>query len=200
MERSQSVVVFDLGEVLVPSARVFEELTGELGVTRESLAEAYWPGRRDYDLGGDGDHYWSEVLARLGKAPDVGARVRDLDAQKWSQLPEASATLLATVAGTPGVRVGVLSNAPAALAAAVRAAPWSAVVDTLVFSADLGLVKPDLRIYAAADAAYGCDPAEVIFFDDQADNVAAARAHGWNAHQWAGVQSALARLHEYGIG
>lgn len=177
------LVVLDLGDVLVPSGGVLPVLAAELGVTTARLAAAYWPGRIAYDLGGDEDTYWADVLARLGLRPDpdLRQRVSAADAAKWSLLPPTGRALLDRLTG---LRLGVLSNAPAPLATAVRAAPWSAVVDVLVFSADLGLAKPDPRIYASADAAFGTAPHEVVFFDDRADNVAAARAHGWDAHVW----------------
>jgi putative hydrolase of the HAD superfamily len=132
------------------------------------------------------------VLRALGRAPDQGLldRLTQVDAAKWSVLPQASADLLAHLQSA-GVPLGVLSNAPGPLAAMVRAAPWSAGIDHLVFSADVALVKPDPAIYARADATYGTTPEEVVFFDDRIENVEAARAHGWDAHVWAGPEAAL---------
>jgi putative hydrolase of the HAD superfamily len=182
--------VFDLGEVLVPSAVVLPPLAAVLGVAQAELAAAYWPPRQAYDLGGDAGTYWTAVLVALGRQPDpqlVDQLCRQ-DADKWSTLPQQSLDLLAALDGT---RLGVLSNAPTPLASSVRAASWSAAVDVLVFSADLGLAKPDPRIYARADAAYGTDPHEVVFFDDRAENVAAARRHGWEAHLWVDPATAL---------
>jgi putative hydrolase of the HAD superfamily len=188
-------VVFDLGEVLVPSTGVLPALAGELGVDIGPLRAAYWPGRLAYDLGGSDTTYWTGVLTALDQEPaaELITRLRDRDATKWSALPPASAQLLTGLVDA-GVRLGVLSNAPAPLAAAVRAAAWSAPIDVLVFSADLGLAKPDPAIYAAADSAYGTTPADVVFFDDKPENVAAARAHGWDAHVWVGPEEALAML------
>jgi putative hydrolase of the HAD superfamily len=109
---------------------------------------------------------------------------------KWSTLPRASADLLAHLQGSRA-RLGVLSNAPGPLAAAVRAAPWSSCIAHLVFSADVALAKPDPAIYAHADSIYGTDPGDVVFFDDRVQNVEAARAHGWDAYVWAGVAAAV---------
>jgi putative hydrolase of the HAD superfamily len=193
--------MFDLGGVLVPSAGVLSALSRELGVSAEALAVAYWAERGEYDLGGDAGRYWGGVLARLDREPVPGLadRLSAMDADLWSRLPAATAAMLEAVTGAAGVRTGVLSNAPAALAAAVRAARWSAAMGVLVFSADLGLAKPDPRIYAAADEACGGDPAEVVFFDDRVENVVAARAHGWDAHVWVDPSTALAVMADRGI-
>lgn len=183
-------VVFDLGEVLVSSTTVLPRLAAELDVGLARFTEAYRRGRLAYDAGGPAADYWTGVVTTLGRAPDPAflARLRDLDAEKWSVLPSESRALLDALAG---VRLGVLSNAPAPLAAAVRTAAWSGLIDVLVFSAELGLVKPDPAIYLAADAAYATTPDEVVFFDDRPDNVAAAREHGWDAHVYAGPAAVL---------
>jgi putative hydrolase of the HAD superfamily len=186
-------VVFDLGDVLVPSTGVLPAVAAALDVDLLALGGAYWPPRPAYDLGGDPRAYWASVVTALGKEPEPAllGTLEALDSTKWSTIPEPSEALLrGLVAG--GARLGVLSNAPAPLAAAVRAASWSGHVDRLVFSADLALVKPDPAIYAAADDVYGTRPDEVVFFDDRADNVDAARRHGWDAHVWAGPEAALA--------
>jgi len=188
-------LVFDLGEVLVPSRDVLPRLAVEIGVTVDELAAAYWAGRAAFDLGGSAEEYWTGVLAALGRAPEPAllAALTETDAVKWSTLPRVSADLLAHLQSR-GVRLGVLSNAPGPLAAAVRAAPWSAGIAHLVFSAEIALAKPDPEIYARADATYGTRPGEVVFFDDKVENVEAARAHGWDAHVWAGAEAALGVL------
>ena len=137
------MVVFDLGEVLVPSTGVLPRLAEDLGTTEQELAAAYWPPRRAYDLGGSAVTYWSAVVTALGRAPVPALlrRLEELDSMKWSTLPAPSAALLdGLIAGR--ARLAVLSNAPAALAAAVRAAAWSAPIPFLGFSSDVGLVKP----------------------------------------------------------
>ncbi|MDB5320547.1 MAG: HAD-superfamily hydrolase, subfamily variant 3 [Phycisphaerales bacterium] len=42
--------------------------------------------------------------------------------------------------------------------------------------------KPDAAIYAHLERETGFDPAWIIFFDDVAENVEAARERGWRAH------------------
>jgi putative hydrolase of the HAD superfamily len=194
VERSRTVV-FDLGEVLVPSGGVIPRLSAALGVTVDEFIPAYWSGRVAYDLGGSAQEYWTGVLAALGRAPepDLLGWLTEMDSVKWSTLPRVSVDLLAHLQRR-GVRLGVLSNAPGPLAAAVRAAQWSAGIAHLVFSAEVALVKPDPQIYAHADSVYGTEPGDVVFFDDRVENVEAARAHGWDAHVWAGADAALATL------
>ena len=178
--------------MLVPSGGVIPRLAAELGITVDEFAPAYWSGRAVHDLGGSAEDYWTGVLATLGRASEPGLLewLTKVDSVKWSTLPQVSADLLAYLQGRRE-RLGVLSNAPGPLAAAVRAAPWSAGIEHLVFSAEVALAKPDPEIYAHADSVYGTEPGDVVFFDDKPENVEAARAHGWDAHVWAGADTAL---------
>lgn len=190
---SPRTIVFDLGGVLVPTSRVVPRLAAAVGVDEATFSAAYWVPRTAYDLGGDPVAYWSAVLTGLGRDPEPAllAHLEDVDSHKWSVLPAESVELLDRLRGE---RIAVLSNAPAPLAAAVRAAPWSAAAQRLLFSADVGVMKPDPAVFALADAELGTRPGAAVFFDDKAENVAAARDHGWAAHVWEGPAAALRTL------
>ena len=52
--------------------------------------------------------------------------------------------------------------------------------ERIFYSYEMGLRKPDPAIYAAVDRELGItSPAEVLFIDDNAANIAAAAAYGW---------------------
>ena len=50
-----------------------------------------------------------------------------------------------------------------------------------IFSGDVKLAKPDPAIFELLARRYGLVPADTLFIDDSAANVAAARALGWQA-------------------
>ena len=50
-----------------------------------------------------------------------------------------------------------------------------------VISGQEGVAKPDPAIYERLTERFGLDPARLLFADDREDNVAAARAAGWQA-------------------
>jgi len=50
-----------------------------------------------------------------------------------------------------------------------------------IFSGDVKLAKPDPAIFELLAGRYGLVPADTLFIDDSAPNVAAARALGWQA-------------------
>ena len=59
-------------------------------------------------------------------------------------------------------------------------AAFARCFERVFYSFDLGLRKPDPAIYAAVDRELGVSsPAEVLFVDDHAANIASAAAYGW---------------------
>jgi len=67
-------------------------------------------------------------------------------------------------------------------------------------SAELGARKPDPAYFAAAlDKLGNPDPATVLFWDDTASNVEAARRAGITAHQYVDADSFAIRMAKYGL-
>lgn len=67
--------------------------------------------------------------------------------------------------------------------------------DGCVFSADVGIIKPAREIFECLCNRYGLNPAECVFIDDLAANVAAAKSYGIHALQFFGDPEELkARL------
>lgn len=59
--------------------------------------------------------------------------------------------------------------------------PAIALLDHQHASHLLRAAKPDQTIYQRFEEAVGAAPGEILFFDDNADNIAAARTRGWHA-------------------
>lgn len=56
------------------------------------------------------------------------------------------------------------------------------------------LVKPDPAIYRLAEQRFGHEPGAMLFIDDNATNVSAARQLGWNAHLFTDATTLAAEL------
>ena len=61
---------------------------------------------------------------------------------------------------------------------------YDALFDVSCYSCELGAAKPDLAFFTEAARRIGAEPAAILFIDDNAGNVAAARAAGLSAEQW----------------
>ena len=180
-------VVLDLGGVLLRPEGPAAELARILGVDVEAVLAPYWRHRDAYDLGGPPGEFWGALRRDLAEAGLGVADVPDdeldhVDASRWAQLADGSAELLADLERA-GTVTAVLSNAPASLARTVRAADWSRAFSELVFSCDLGRMKPEAEIYEELERRTGRAPQELVFFDYRPANVDGARRRGWPAPQ-----------------
>ncbi len=57
---------------------------------------------------------------------------------------------------------------------------FAELVDFIIYSHEVGLAKPDPRIYALTSQRLGVQPQEIVFLDDAERNVATAAAYGFH--------------------
>jgi len=77
-----------------------------------------------------------------------------------------------------GYKLFVLSNMSREFIDFLRRFPVYGLFDGEVVSCEEGTVKPEPRIYEILLERYGLDPAETLFIDDRAANIAAAEGLG----------------------
>lgn len=97
------------------------------------------------------------------------------------------------------VPVGLLTNATSRLASELEALALAAEVDVVCNSWELGVAKPDPRVFAVAAARMGVRADECFFTDDRRENAEAAAGAGMVAHHYtgvAGLRTALAPILE----
>ncbi|HEU5367634.1 MAG TPA: HAD family phosphatase [Ktedonobacterales bacterium] len=80
-----------------------------------------------------------------------------------------------------------------------RVNPCFAEARHIIFSYQVGALKPDPAIYQAVEAATGQPAAAHLFLDDLPENVAAARVAGWDAICFETPEQAQAELVARGI-
>ena len=83
---------------------------------------------------------------------------------------------------------------------ACLAADAARAVGTIVAISDAGRApKNDPAIFALAARRFGHAPGAMLLVDDNADNVASARACGWQAHHFADAEKLAADLRRRGL-
>ncbi len=178
------MIVLDLGGVLSWPSDLYSTPSALLGVSPDAYEAAYWQRRAELDHRLPPDEYYSDLLTRLDVDPTPGLvrHLSQLDMSLWCRFRPSAIDMLREL-GTWGERPVILSNAPATLREAAERSDWYPLVGRLFISAELGLVKPDRRLYAQVTDELEVAPGDVAFIDDRADNVAAAAAFGWRAHR-----------------
>jgi putative hydrolase of the HAD superfamily len=94
----------------------------------------------------------------------------------------------------PQRRIGLISNAWSGLRDYISRSDFADVFDELVISAEVGLVKPDPRIYHLALDRLAVTPEESLFLDDMPANVQAALSIGMQAVQFTRPEETMAEL------
>lgn len=92
------------------------------------------------------------------------------------------------------VPVGLLTNATSRLPSELEALALTAEVDVVCNSWELGVAKPDPRVFALAAGRMGVSPGECFFTDDRPENAEAAAGAGMVAHHYTGVAGLRAAL------
>jgi epoxide hydrolase-like predicted phosphatase len=190
-------VIFDLGGVLVrtedrqPRARLAERL----GMSYDELSSVIFDSdsARQATLGQlSTDAHWEAVLQALRLTEqEFGLARQDF----WGG-DTLDMELVDYIRGLrPKYKTALLSNAWDNLRQ-VLDQHWRILdaFDQVIISAEVGLAKPDLRIYRLAVERLGVAPAEAVFVDDYADNLEGARAAGLQVVHFQERAQALAEL------
>lgn len=96
-----------------------------------------------------------------------------------------------------GLRLVLLSNTNAAHISFIKKQfDVLSKFDDMILSYEVGAMKPDPVIYAAALKAIQCDPNECLYTDDIAENVERARGFGLQAEVFIDTKTYLAHLEQ----
>ena len=98
------------------------------------------------------------------------------------------------------MKTSILSNMPREFSSYLRSnAGWLNDFDDNVFSGELGVVKPDARIYEACLQGLNAIPEQTLFIDDVSVNVEGARALGINAIKFDSVNQLAVEAQAFGL-
>ncbi len=174
--------IFDAYGTLFDVAAAARALGEEIGPAWPQLAETWRAKQLNYtwlrSLMGDHADFWQVTgealdysLAAIGISnPDLRRRLMDLYLN-LAAYPEVPALLRRLKAA--GLTTGILSNgSPAMLEGACKSAGISDLLDVVISVEDVGIYKPDPRIYQLVTDQLKLRPEEVAFHS----------SNGWDAH------------------
>lgn len=190
-------VIWDLGGVLVRTTdrTPRTELAERLGMTYAELDQAVFnsPSAQQATLGRiTAEQHWLQVCRDLNWPVENlsefhrlfwGGDGLDMDLIAYIRRLKAS------------FKTGLLSNNWSNLRHLIETR-WKIedAFDTLVISAEIGMIKPDPPIYQFALEQLGVQSDEVIFVDDFIENILAARNLGWRAVHFQNRDQAITEL------
>jgi 2-haloacid dehalogenase len=181
-------VVFDAYGTLLDVNAAMEGHAARLGARWQALSVEWRAKQLEYtwvrSLTGAAHHedFWlctrdalEFVFARHGIADKALERDLMEAYRTLPAYPEVPAMLAAIRA--QGITTAILSNGtPGMLAAAVEAAGLAKQVDEILSVEEVGIFKPDPRVYRLATRQFGCAPDELVFVSGNAWDAQAAHA------------------------
>jgi 2-haloacid dehalogenase len=195
-----TTVVFDLGGVLIDwdPRHLYRQLFDDPDEMESFLAKvttAEWNGHQD------AGRPWAEAIEILVAEHPERRELIEAFRRRWPEM------LAGEIPGT----VDVLAELRAARVRLVALSNWSAEMfpvalerfdflawfEGIVISGEVGVNKPDRRIFEHLAQRFGIEPEEAVFVDDSAANIDAATDLGFCAIHFTGVTAlrpALVRL------
>jgi glucose-1-phosphatase len=192
-------VIFDIGGVLlhVGAVRPMAELAGI--DTDDELWSRWLSCRwvRKFERGRCSvDEFASGVVSDWSLQISPNQFIEAFRSWRGQPFPGARELVAATRAE---VRVACLSNMNAVQWELYREHNIGELFDQTFLSHELGLVKPDREVFDHVISALECAPGRLLFLDDNAINVEAARAAGITSERVQGVDEAARSLVEFGV-
>jgi putative hydrolase of the HAD superfamily len=182
-------VIFDLWQTLVPwnvdeANRFYDQMADSVGVERERFREVWLARRKHRETGLIAEHLRS-IVAELDVEGDIDELIelrRDWAKRTLVPRPDALETLAEL--RRRGHRLGLISVCTEDVPQVWDETPLAGTLDETIFSCDVGVSKPDPRIYEIACERLGVEPAECLFVGDGAnDELPGAERVGMTAVQ-----------------
>ena len=177
-------IIFDMGGVILrtvdPGKR--EQMAARLGTNRKDLEEMIFQGPSSIqsELGKISDEeHWKAVLAHYGIPTDEYKEI-SIEFSSGDAVDKEMITFIQSLKGD--YKLGLLSNAWVnARKNIIPMQDYFDLFDVSIFSAEVGMRKPDERIYRLMLERLDVNPRESIFVDDFPANIEGASAIGMQA-------------------
>jgi len=190
-----SALILDFGGVLSHSQPEdwYRHMAARLGSDADAFRAAYWEHRHAYDAGLPALEYWQRVHAALGRPCGAIDPLIQSDVESWTTYREEVWTVARDFRRRGGHTAFLSNGVPEAMARIRANRPLESWFDAVVVSCEVGVAKPDPRIYQICLSRLGVLPERALFVDDRADNIQAAARLGIETLHFAG-DDAVARL------
>jgi putative hydrolase of the HAD superfamily len=197
-------VIFDYGMVLTgpPDIGAHDAMVRITGLPTDRFESLYWADRHAYDEGKlTGITFWQKFVrdAKLDLGSSVIEELNRFDARMWTTQNQAMVAWQGRLK-LHGLRTAILSNmGDSVLESIEREFDWIHRFDTLVWSYQLHIAKPDPEIYLYTLQQLGTRPDETVFLDDKQINVDAALGLGIKAIKFSDVETLRGELIATGL-
>jgi 2-haloacid dehalogenase len=199
---SQTVIVFDLGGVLIDwdPRHLFRKLSAEETALEHSLTGVCAPaGNAEQDRG----RLWADAVAELSASHPEHKELIEAYHARWDEMlggPVDGTVRIVESLAAAGYRLHALTNWSAETFPVARARyPFLERFETILVSGEERLMKPEAAIFELMLSRIGHQAEVCIFIDDSAKNIEAATALGFDAIRFEGPEALRTALAQRGI-
>ena len=189
-------VFFDFGGVIVRTEYQAprQHLADELGMEYEDLEKLVFAGpssiRASIGEISDKEH-WAEVTKRLRRPASETETIRE----KFFAGDVVDRDIVEFLRSLrPRYHVGLISNAWPDLRDYITKQKFDDAFDYMVISGEVGVMKPEARIYQIALEQAGVSPNEAVFVDDFIENIEGCEAAGMHGIHFRDPKDAIKEL------
>lgn len=189
-------VLFDMGGVIVRT---------EYQAPRQTLAERFGMDYEDIEKIVFGsasaarasvgaiteEEHWQAVMKVLKQPAHAYEKIRD-EFFAGDLIDRTILDFLRSI--KPKYKVGIISNAWSGLRAFIEREKFDDVFNKMIISAEVGVVKPEAKIYQIALEQFGVQANEAVFVDDVPENIKACEKLGMKGIHFTDPESALRQL------
>ena len=194
-------LILDYGGVISKPQRSknVDNILRALNVDRDAFREIYLRERAHYDSGQiSGEKYWRNILLHFNLNPedlDIDFLIRE-DVKSWTKVNPSMVAFIQD--SRPKIqKLAIMSNMTEDSLRFIKTHfQWLELFDVLVFSFELGVNKPDRRLYQDCLQKLAVSANECLFVDDSVENVIAAVLVGMKAIHFSTYRKFLADLHK----
>jgi epoxide hydrolase-like predicted phosphatase len=190
-------VVFDIGGILeiTPETGWQKKWEARLTITFQELFGKMKSTGRDGSLGTCSEEEWLRGLREISGMNQTQTDEFMEDFWVW-YLGTLNAELTDYFRDLrPGYQTAILSNSFLGARAKEQALyGFEDITDVIIYSHEVGMAKPDPRIYALTCEKLGVQANEIVFLDDLEENIIAAREFGMQAVWFKDNTQAIAEI------
>lgn len=189
-------VFFDLGGVLVRTEYQAprQHLAERLGMEYDDLSSLVFGGESSYkaSLGKiSTEEHWAAVTKKLGRPASEMPTIRE----EFFAGDIVDREMLDFIRSLrPHFYTGVISNAWPDMRDYIISQKFDNAFNHLVISAEVGVMKPEARIYQIALEQAGVSPNEAVFIDDMFENIQGCEKVGMKGIHFKDPETALQQL------
>ena len=197
-----ATVVFDLGGVLIDwdPRHLYRRLFDDPDEMESFLAEVT---TAEWNAHQDAGRPWAEAIEILVAEHPERRELIEAYHRRWSEMLAGeipgTVDVLADLRAS-GVRLVALSNWSAEMFPVARERfDFLAWFEGIVVSGEVGVSKPDRRIFEHLAEQFGIEPAATVFIDDSPANIDVAAALGFRAIQFSDATALRLELTRLGL-